>query len=49
MMQAGEDLSVVFELKNKGGMDASVAMNLKSKGYVSIDDFNIVGSSEFQA
>lgn len=49
VIQAGEDLAVAFELKNKGGMDAAVAMDLKSKGYVSVDDFNVVGSSEFQA
>lgn len=49
VIQAGEDLSVAFELKNERGMDAAVAMDLTSKGYVSVDDFNIVGSSEFQA
>jgi hypothetical protein len=49
VIQAGEDLSVAFEEKNKRGMDAAVAMDLKSKGYVSVDDFNVVGSSEWQA
>jgi len=49
VIQAGEDLSVAFELKNRRGMDAAVAMDLKSKGYVSVDDFNVVGSSELQA
>ena len=49
MIQAGEDLSVAFELKNRRGMDAAVALDLKRKGYVSVDDFNIVGSNEFQA
>ena len=49
VIQAGEDLSVAFKLKNRRDMDAAVAMDLKSKGYVSVDDFNIVGGSEFQA
>jgi len=49
VIQAGEDLSVAFKLKNRRDMDAAVAVDLKSKGYVSVDDFNIVGSSEFQA
>ena len=49
VIQAGDDLSVAFELKNKGSADAALAMELKSKGYVSVNDFNIVGSSEFQA
>jgi hypothetical protein len=48
-VQAGEDLSVAFELKNERGMGSDMAMDLKSKGYVTVDDFNIVGSSKFQA
>ncbi len=47
--QASNDLSAAFELKSKDGSNAALAMELKSKGYVNVDDFNIVGSSELQA
>jgi len=49
VMQANDDLSVAFESKNKNGTDAALAMELKNKGYISVNDFNIVGSSELQA
>jgi hypothetical protein len=36
-------------VKNSGGTDADLAMNLKNKGYVSVENFNIIRSKEFQA
>jgi len=47
--QADDDLSSAFEVKSRGGTDAELAMYLKGKGYISVDNFNIVRSKEFQA
>jgi hypothetical protein len=48
-VQADADLSSAFEVKNSGGTDADLAMNLKNKGYVSVENFNIIRSKEFQS
>ena len=47
--EAKNDISEAYKIKHIGGTDAELAMELKQKGYVSVDDFNVVGSHEFQA
>ena len=47
--EAENDISNAYKVKNIGGTDAELAMELKQKGYLSVDNFNIVDKSEFQA
>ena len=47
--EAENDLSEANKVKVAGGSDAELAMELKRKGYLSVDDFNVVSSSEFHA
>ena len=48
-LRAGEDLAEAFAVKARGGSDAELAMALRSKGYLSVDNFHIVGRSKYQA
>jgi hypothetical protein len=47
--EAENDISEAFKIKPIGGTDEELAMELKQRGYLSVDDFNIVGNHEFQA
>jgi len=47
--EAERDISHSYVIKEAGGTDAELAMSLKGKGYVSIDNYNIVGRTKFQA
>ena len=47
--EAEDDISDAYAVKEKGGTDADLAVSLRSKGYLNVDNYNIVGSSKFQA
>ena len=47
--EAEMDISNSYVIKEAGGTDAELAMSLKNKGYVSVDNYKIVGSNNFQA
>lgn len=47
--EAKNDISEVYNVKNAQGSDVEFAMELRKKGYLSVDDFNIVGVCEFHA
>lgn len=48
-IEAENDMSEAYKVKDAGGSDAELAMELRRKGYLSVDDYNIVGSSEIHA
>ncbi|MFA7240241.1 MAG: SEC-C metal-binding domain-containing protein [Sulfuricellaceae bacterium] len=43
--EAEKDLSDAFKVKEAQGSDAELAMALREKGYLSVDNFNIVGGN----
>ena len=47
--EAEDDISDAYAVKEEGGTDADLAVSLRSKGYLNVDNYNIVGSSKFQA
>ena len=47
--EAENDISEAYKVKSAGGSSAELALELKQKGYLSVDNFNIVSNSEFQA
>jgi len=47
--EAENDIAEAYKVKHIGGTDAELAMELKQRGYLSVDNFNIVGSHELQA
>ncbi len=47
--EAEKDISDSYVIKESGGTDAELAMSLKAKGYLSVDNYDIVDNTNFQA
>lgn len=47
--EAENDISEAYKVKVGLGSDAELALELRKKGYLSVDDFKIVGGSKFHA
>ena len=47
--EAEKDIFDSYVVRQAGGTDAELAMSLKNKGYLYVENYNIVGSSKFQA
>jgi hypothetical protein len=47
--EAENDISEAYKVKDVHGSDVELAIELSKKGYLSVDDFKIVGESKFHS